>query len=263
MRRSSEDLPAFGNPRSAASARSFRRSSIDHSSPGHPTSAIRGACCVGRAKRLLPAPPGPPRATTARAPGCARSTSRLPSSSSTCVPTGTATSTVPPLAPCLFFPCPCTPRPPSKRRLRWKNERSRRSGSATRTTSPPFPPSPPSGPPFGTYFSRRKLSEPSPPRPPRTSMRARSWNTGRSLDDADDAAGAVRLERDLAVARREDRVVAPETGSRSGAEARAALADDDHSRLDVLAIEDLDAESLGFGVAAVLRGAESFLVGHT
>ena len=52
-------MPAFGKPTSAASARSFSRSSSHSSSPGKPVSANRGACRVGVAKRLLPRPAKP------------------------------------------------------------------------------------------------------------------------------------------------------------------------------------------------------------
>ena len=77
------------------------------------------------------------------------------------------------------------------------------------------PPSPPSGPPLGTCFSRRKLIAPSPPRPALTRMRARSWNTGLlRVGDGDDAALAARLERDLAVALGEDRVIAADARRR-------------------------------------------------
>ena len=54
----SDDLPAFGRPTSAASARSLRRSSISRSSPGKPTSAKRGVCRLGPAKLLVAAPAG-------------------------------------------------------------------------------------------------------------------------------------------------------------------------------------------------------------
>src|SRR5919108_579951 len=60
MRARSDDLPALGRPTSAASASSFRRSSICPSSPGMPISANRGVCRVAFAKRLLPRPPDPP-----------------------------------------------------------------------------------------------------------------------------------------------------------------------------------------------------------
>ena len=73
MRASRKDLPAFGSPTSAASASSFSRSSKSPSSPGSPTSAKRGTCRVGEAKRLFPRPAPPPRARTTRACGAARS----------------------------------------------------------------------------------------------------------------------------------------------------------------------------------------------
>src|SRR5215211_1199310 len=263
MRASSDDLPAFGRPTSAASASSFRRSSKSASSPGSPVSAKRGVCRVGVAKRRLPRPPSPPRASTTRAPGAARSATSCSSSSSTCVPTGTRSSTGSPEAPCLPLPPPAPPLPALNHCRARKDDRSRRSASATSTTSPPGPPSPPSGPPFGTCFSRRKLSAPSPPRPACTWMRARSWNM-RLLRgyDGDEPALALRLEGDGPVALREDRVVASDTGARAGAEARAALAHDDRPRRDALAVEDLDAEHLRVRVAPVARRAESLLVSH-
>ena len=116
-------------------------------------------------KRALPRPPCPPRASTTRAPGCARSAISSPSSASTCVPTGTASSASSPRAPCLRAPRPFSPRPARILCRRAYEERSRSDVLATSTMSPPSPPSPPSGPPFGTYFSRRKLRPPSPPLP--------------------------------------------------------------------------------------------------
>ena len=56
---SSDDLPAFGSPTSAASASSLSRRSNVASSPGSPVSAKRGARRVGDAKRLLPRPGRP------------------------------------------------------------------------------------------------------------------------------------------------------------------------------------------------------------
>jgi hypothetical protein len=64
IRRSSDDLPAFGRPTSAASASSFSRSSSHASSPGSPVSANRGVWRVDVAKRRLPRPPLPPLAAT-------------------------------------------------------------------------------------------------------------------------------------------------------------------------------------------------------
>src|SRR5579884_2133305 len=176
MRASSDDLPAFGKPTSAASASSFRCSSMSRSSPGGPTSAKRGTCRVDETKRAFPRPPWPPRARTTLAAACARSATRCPSSSNTCVPTGTPITASSPSAPCLRAPRPFSPRPALIQRRRCSAERSRSDGSARSTTSPPLPPSPPSGPPFGTNFSRRKLRPPSPPLPACTWMRARSLN---------------------------------------------------------------------------------------
>src|SRR5204863_1019533 len=64
------------------------------------------------------------------------------------------------------------------------------------------------------------------------------------LLDGDEAALAARPERDLAGAHREDRVVLADPGSGAGAEARAALADEDHPRRHLLAGEELHAEHL-------------------
>ena len=166
-RRRSDDFPAFGWPTRPASASSLRRSSIQPDSPSSPRSAKRGAWRVELAKRLLPWPPSPPDATTARWPGSTQVVA-APSSASTWVPGGTGISLSSPRAPCCCFPRPCPPRSARKCRARCSEARSRRDGSQTSTTSPPRPPSPPSGPPRGTWASRRKLTQPSPPRPPST-----------------------------------------------------------------------------------------------
>ncbi len=71
------------------------------------------------------------------------------------------------------------------------------------------------------------------------------------LQNRDRAALARRPEIDPALAGREDRVVAPETGALAGAEAGAALADDDLAAGDALAGEHLDPEHLRVRVAAV------------
>src|SRR5581483_6734076 len=84
----------------------------------------------------------------------------------------------------------------------------------------------------------------------------------RGLDDRDETALAARPERDRPLAHREDRVVAADLRAGARAELRAALADDDVAGPDGLAVEDLHAEVLGVRVAAVLRGAETFLVCH-
>src|SRR3954453_20784184 len=106
---------------------------------------------------------------------------------------------------------------------------------------------------------------PSPPRPACTSMPARSWNMPALLGglcDFDEAALAALLERDRSGTRREDRVAAAESGPRTRSEPRAALADEDHPGLDILAGEDLDAEHLRVRAAAVGGRAESFFVCH-
>src|SRR5919108_287596 len=149
--------------------------------PEPPPRAKGGARRVGVARRRLPRPPAPPRAATTRERAPARSAISSPSSENTCVPTGTRRRMSSPAEPCLFAPRPFPPLPARKVLRPWKNERSRRSGSTSRTTSPPRPASPPSGPPFGTYFSRRKLSAPWPPRPASTRIRALSLNIARRL----------------------------------------------------------------------------------
>ena len=208
----SDDLPAFGRPTSAASARSLRRSSISRSSPGKPTSAKRGVCRLGPAKCLLPRPPVPPFATTTRAPTCARSAASS-SPSKTCVPTGTGSTASSPRAPFEPRPPPAPPRPARSFWFGRTPERSRRRRSATSTTSPPSPPSPPSGPPRGTYFSRRKWIEPSPPRPATAVSRARSWNIGETV------LGTRRRARH---ARARPHTDTPSAGERKRAEAERA-----------------------------------------
>ena len=95
-------------------------------------------------------------------------------------------------------------------------------------------------------------------------MRARSWNTRPPRRQTTEMTRslAARAERDAAVARGEDRVVAAECRPVAGAEARPALAHDDHPRLDLLAGEDLDAEPLRLGVTPVLRRTQTLLVRH-
>src|ERR1044072_5627514 len=246
MRASSDDLPAFGRPTSAASASSFRRRSYSPASPGRPVSAKRGVWRVGVAKRRLPRPPSPPRASTTLAPGAARSATSCSSSSNTCVPTGTRSSTSSPEAPCRPLPPPAPPLPALNHCCARNDDRSRRSASAISTTPPPAPPSPPSGPPFGTCFSRRKLSAASPPRPACTWLRARSVDIELLVSDYGDRPTlAARAKNTPPVALGVDRVIAADPGAGPRPEARAALADDDRPSGHALAVEDLDAEHLG------------------
>src|SRR5438105_14474798 len=92
-------------------------------------------------------------------------------------------------------------------------------------------------------------------------MRARSLNTS-LFRDGNGPALARFPKRELAVPLGEDRAVLadPCTGART--EARTALADDDHSCLDDLTVEQLDAEALRVRVATVAGGAKTFLVSH-
>src|SRR2546421_4638375 len=92
-------------------------------------------------------------------------------------------------------------------------------------------------------------------------MRARSLNIC-LLRDGNGPALARLPESELAVALGEDRVVLADSGARTGAKARTALADDDHSCLHDLPVEQLDAEALRVRVAAVAGGAKTFLVSH-
>src|SRR5436309_9310673 len=93
-------------------------------------------------------------------------------------------------------------------------------------------------------------------------MRARSLNTADLVGDYDGPALSARPERERAVALGEDRVVLADPGAGARAEARAALADDDHPGLHGLTVEQLDAEALRVRVAAVAGGAKTLLVSH-
>src|SRR5947209_4321106 len=154
---------------------------------------------------------------------------------------------------------------------------TRASACARSATSPPSPSN--TCVPTGTFSTASSPSAPCDRRPPPPPPRpARSFRLGRMpdrsrrresatsttglVDDGNEAALAARPERDLAGARREDRVVLADAGPGARAEARAALADEDHSRLYVLAGEELDAEHLRVRVTAVPRRAQTFLVCH-
>src|SRR5690554_2674476 len=89
----------------------------------------------------------------------------------------------------------------------------------------------------------------------------------RGLRLRDHAHGAALLrtldaELDLAVDEREQRVVATQADARTRVELGAALANDDVAGIDGLAAEDLDAQVLRVGVAAVARGTYAILVCH-
>src|SRR6202008_4315701 len=70
-----------------------------------------------------------------------------------------------------------------------------------------------------------------------------------SVRDGDEAPPSAGAERDGAVALGEDGVVAADPRAGAGPEACAALAHDDRSRGNALAVEDLDAEHFRLRVA--------------
>src|SRR5688572_26561133 len=80
--------------------------------------------------------------------------------------------------------------------------------------------------------------------------------------DRDHAAAAARGELDHAGTDGEDRVVAAQAHALAGLEAGAALAHDDLAAAHGLTREDLHAEALGVGVAAVAARPEALLMSH-
>src|SRR6185437_4028721 len=70
-------------------------------------------------------------------------------------------------------------------------------------------------------------------------------------------------ERDLTVAKREERMVLAHSDVLARPELGAALAHDDVAARDGFAAEQLHAEHLGVRVASVARGTACFLVCHT
>ena len=78
----SVDLPAFGNPMIATSARSLSSIASRRSAPGRPGFAKRGAWRVGVAKCWLPQPPLPPLTRRTRSPALTRSATSSPLSAS-------------------------------------------------------------------------------------------------------------------------------------------------------------------------------------
>src|SRR5687767_2610241 len=97
---------------------------------------------------------------------------------------------------------------------------------------------------------------------PRERIRDLRLSGKRLLDDRNRALLAARPERRPTVPLGEDRVVAADAGAVTGAEAGAALANEDHPGLHGLAVEDLHAEHLRVRVATVPRRPETFLVCH-
>ena len=72
------------------------------------------------------------------------------------------------------------------------------------------------------------------------------------LDDAYVPFGSALAEAHDTVSYREDRVISAEASSGTGTKTSATLTRDDHSRLNLLSCEHLDAQSLGLRVASVL-----------
>src|SRR5690242_17500936 len=81
-------------------------------------------------------------------------------------------------------------------------------------------------------------------------------------EDRDDSPAAALGELHRAGRAREERVVLADADTVAGLEAGAPLAHDDLAAGDDLAGEDLHAEAVGVGVAAVAGGAEALLVCH-
>src|SRR3546814_4298789 len=81
-------------------------------------------------------------------------------------------------------------------------------------------------------------------------------------DDVHHAATATGAELDRTGGEGEQGVVATAADVGAGVEVRAALADDDLARVDALAAEALDAETLGVRVATVLGRGCALLVCH-
>src|SRR5581483_4010242 len=71
------------------------------------------------------------------------------------------------------------------------------------------------------------------------------------FDDVDELAALAGAELDLAGGEGEERVVAADADVLTGVDAGAALADDDGAGVHLAAVEDLHAEPLGLGIAAV------------
>src|SRR5699024_12672035 len=74
--------------------------------------------------------------------------------------------------------------------------------------------------------------------------------------------GAARVEFDLAVDQREQRVVAAQADAVAGVEAGAALTHDDVAGFDRLAAVALDAQVFRTGTAAVLTGTYPLVMCH-
>ena len=107
---SNVDFPTDGNPTKPTSAISLSSRVRLRSSPGSPFSAISGAGFDGVAKRQLPRPPRPPRATITSCSCSTRSASTSPVSvSRITVPGGTFRYKSFDLRPCIPLLIPFSP----------------------------------------------------------------------------------------------------------------------------------------------------------
>ena len=160
------DLPAFGNPTSAASASSFSSSRSHRSSPYSPCSAKLGAARSTGSARCR-ARPGR-RAASQRSPWRTRSASNSLSGPYTTVPSGTSTTRSLPPTPCCFLPEPCVPEP--RLAVRVVAEREQRRDVAAGAQPDVAAPAAVAavGTARGTCDSRRNATQPAPPSPPFT-----------------------------------------------------------------------------------------------
>ena len=258
-------MPAFGRPTSAASASSLRRSSSSRSSPGRPGLGEPRRLARRRREAAVAAAAGAALGDDGtRAPGCARSAIRSPFVVEHLRADGDAQLDVVAGRAVLAGAARRARRVPARNASRptgTQHEVAQVGIGDEHDVARRRPPSPPSGPPLGTCFSRRKLSAPSPPRPAATRMRARSWNT--RLARVTETERRSPLVRNSTLPSRIAKIVSSRPRPAPGpGGTRAALADDDHPGLHVLAGEDLHAEHLRVRVAPVPRRAESFLVCH-
>mmetsp|Transcript_31042 Transcript_31042/g.51461 ORF Transcript_31042/g.51461 Transcript_31042/m.51461 type:complete len:210 (+) Transcript_31042:71-700(+) len=172
--RSSDDLPAFGNPTSPTSAIILRDKSNVICSPGRPSSASLELCKRPERNDRLPRPPVPPRAQSNVSPSWSKSPSMVHCESAVAIcsmpdlptlptrytsqPQGTRRVRGAPVRPFCCALLPCVPAPALK--LCEARCRSETVLHARNSTSPPLPPLPPSGGPRSTRVSRKKLAHP-------------------------------------------------------------------------------------------------------
>ena len=273
MREIIVDLPAFGNPTSPTSASSFRWSRRSFSSPGKPGWDLRGARLVDVANVALPCPPSPPFAISTRWPSSVRSATCTSSPSSCALVDDRADrhlelDVLPVLAGAVgAFAVGAAAG--LEDLLEAEIQEGVEVGVGDEVDRAAGPAVAAIGPPRGTNFSRRKLMAPRPPWPAATWISTSSTNI-RSQSSVQPASrllsgysaaggtmlivrplGAVIRELDRAVDLRKQRVVLAEADVQTGTEPPAALADEDRSAGDEVAVVALDAQALRVAVAPV------------